>query len=194
MTSETDAGVMQRAGAGDSRAVAELYDRYAPVLLPVALRIVGATYAEDVLHDAFVSLPDRAKLYSAARGSVGAWLVILVRNLSIDRVRRRGRRKQLDEANAAAPSEAPAPVWANPEHAALAAGRRQTVLRALATLSPVHRGTLEMAFFEGLTYAEIAERERISLGTVKSRASRAMAALAEVLGDEGSAGGDLPRR
>jgi RNA polymerase sigma-70 factor (ECF subfamily) len=191
MISDADAAVMARVVAGDSLAVAELYDRYAPVLLPVALRIVrGAADAEDVLHDAFVSLGERARHYSPERGSVGAWLVILVRNLSIDRVRRRGRRKELDEANAP-PPDAPPPAWANPEHAAIAAAKRETVLRALAALTPQHRGTLEMAFFEGLSYAEIAERESISVGTVKSRASRAMTALAAVLAREGVGKSDL---
>src|ERR1700722_20663267 len=98
MTPDGDAGVMIRAAAGDREAVAELYDRYAPVLMPVALRIVGTSAdAEDVLHDAFVSLGERARHYSPERGSVVAWLVILVRNLSIDRVRPRGRRRELGE-------------------------------------------------------------------------------------------------
>jgi RNA polymerase sigma-70 factor (ECF subfamily) len=191
MTSEGDAGVMIRAAAGDRDAVAELYDRYAPVLMPIALRIVGSSAdAEDVLHDAFVSLGERARHYSAERGSVVAWLVILVRNLSIDRVRRRGRRRALDDENAAL-APPPEPTWANPEQAAILASKRERVLRALSSLTPIHRATLEMAFFEGLTYPEVAEREGISLGTVKSRASRAMAALAEALQREGLGVEDL---
>jgi RNA polymerase sigma-70 factor (ECF subfamily) len=191
MTSETDAGVMARAAAGDREAIAELYDRYAPVVMPVALRIVGTSAdAEDVLHDAFVSLGERARHYSAERGSVIAWLVILVRNLSIDRVRRRGRRRALDDANAAL-APPPDPAWANPEQAAILAAKRERVLRALSSLAPLHRTTLEMAFFEGLTYPEIAEREGISLGTVKSRASRAITALGEALHREGLGVDDL---
>jgi len=170
--------------------VAELYDRYAPVLLPIALRIVrGSADAEDVLHDAFVSLGERARHYSAERGSVIAWLVILVRNLSIDRVRRRGRRRALDDANAAL-----APPGAHLGEPG--AGRDPRVETragpaALSSLTPIHRATLEMAFFEGLTYPEIAEREGISLGTVKSRASRAIASLGEALQREGMGIEDL---
>src|SRR5262249_27641187 len=64
------------------------------------------------------------------------------------------------------------------------AAERQRVRRALASLPDVQRATLEIAFFEGLTYAEIAEREGVPLGTIKSRAGRALAALREALGAE----------
>ena len=57
-------------------------------------------------------------------------------------------------------------------------------VRALAELPDVQRMTLEIAFYEGLTYAEIAEREGVPLGTIKSRAARALAALRAALGTE----------
>ena len=85
----TDVDLLRAIGAGDVRAVGLLYDRYAPTLLPLAIRIVrDRSEAEDVIHDAFVAVADRAGQYSEERGSVVAWLVTLVRNLAIDRTRR----------------------------------------------------------------------------------------------------------
>src|SRR5690242_16252718 len=93
MSSLPDVELLRRVAEGDAAAVGALYDRYAATLLPLALRILrNRAEAEDVLHDAFVAVSDRAGQYAAERGSVIAWLVTLVRNLSIDRTRRRDRR------------------------------------------------------------------------------------------------------
>jgi len=163
---------------GRTEAIGELYDRYATILFPVALRIVRSRAdAEDVLHDVFTSLPERAATYSPARGSVGAWLVIVVRNLSIDRTRRYRRRAEI--VNAAAE---PSPSLADVEATAALGADFERARAALATLPPQLRETIETAFFEGLSYPEIAERDGVPLGTVKSRAARALHALAAALG------------
>jgi RNA polymerase sigma-70 factor (ECF subfamily) len=180
-----DAELVRRIGAGEVAAVGELYDRYAPTLLPLSLRIVrDRTEAEDVVHDAFVAVADRAGQYVVERGSVAAWLVTLVRNLSIDRRRRRERRGTLArEVIAHEPRE----PTADPEELAAGAAERAKVRRALASLPAAQRDTLEIAFFEGLSYPEIAAREGVPLGTIKSRAARAIAALREALVKEGVA-------
>jgi RNA polymerase sigma-70 factor (ECF subfamily) len=179
----SDVELLRRISDGDLLAVGALYDRYAPTLLGIALRIMRErAEAEDVVHDAFVIVGDRARQYAADRGSVGAWLVTLVRNLSIDRTRRRDRRGAIArDVFAHEPAAAAGDVHADPEAHALGAARRDRVRRALATLPDVQRSTLEIAFFEGLSYPEIAEREGVPLGTIKSRAARALAALREAL-------------
>jgi len=178
-----DRQLMTRVASGDQDAVAGLYDRYSHVLLPVALRILGSRAdAEDVLHDAFVTLPDRARHYSADRGSVAAWLTILVRNLSLDRARRRGVRQALTR-EVAESTQPPAEWSRDPETAAHLASKSERVRRALQSLPDVQRATLLTAFFEGLSYPEIAARDGVSVGTVKSRAARALAALREALGE-----------
>jgi RNA polymerase sigma-70 factor (ECF subfamily) len=175
---------MARASSGDRDAIAALYDRYASPLLAVALRVVGnRADAEDVIHDAFVSLPARARNYTAERGSVAAWLVILVRNLSLDRMRRRAVRKAFALDGEQSPA-APADPNRDPEAAAHLSAQSARIRRALDGLPEAQRETLRTAFFEGLTYPEIAARDGVSLGTVKSRAARALAALREALGDE----------
>jgi RNA polymerase sigma-70 factor (ECF subfamily) len=183
-----DAEVLRRIGAGDPLAVGELYDRYAASLLPLALRIVrDRAEAEDLLHDAFVQVSDRATQYVAERGSVVAWLVTLVRNLAIDRARRRERRGALAR-DIIAHEPAAETSHDTPESLVSDASERDKVRRALAGLPDAQRQTLEIAFFEGLSYPEIAEREGVPLGTIKSRAARALAALRALLADEGLSG------
>jgi len=174
-----DEHLIAQVASGDSEAIGGLYDRYAAVLLPVALRILGnRADAEDVVHDAFATLPERSRHYAAERGSVAAWLIILVRNLSLDRIRRKGVRAALVRES----PEVLLPKAAGDPEGAVDIGRQAQRLRlALESLPLVQQVTLRTAFFEGLSYSEIAAREGISLGTVKSRAARAIAALREAL-------------
>jgi len=182
----TDVELLGRIASGDVDAVAELYDRHASMLLGLALRIVrDRAEAEDVIHDAFVAVGDRAGQYVVERGAVGAWLVTLVRNLSIDRTRRRDRRGAIARDVLAHDPEARAAATpATPEAEVASARARERVRKALARLPDVQRTTLEIAFYEGLTYAEIADREGVPIGTIKSRAARALQALREALGTE----------
>lgn len=181
--SRSDAELLSLIAAGDVRAVGELYDRYASTLFPIALRIVrDRTEAEDLLHDSFVAVNERAAQYTPDRGSVIAWLVTLVRNLSIDRTRRRERRGSL--ARDVIAHEPPASAR-DPERLTSEASERVKIRRALSSLPEAQRQTLEVAFFEGLSYPEIAARENVPLGTIKSRAARAIAALREALAKEG---------
>lgn len=174
-----DIHAMQRICAGDDGAVAEIYDRYSAMALGLALKIVrDAQEAEDVVHDAFVAIVERADQYKAERGTVVAWLVTTVRNLSLDRTRRKTRRAQITEEEL---RHEPAEPVLDPESLSWAMRERDAVRKALEKLSAAQRQTLEIAFFEGLSYPEIAERENIPLGTVKSRAARALSALRAAL-------------
>jgi RNA polymerase sigma-70 factor, ECF subfamily len=183
----TDAEILRRLAAGEGQVIGLLYDRYANVVFPLALRILrDRAEAEDIVHDAFVAVGVRATQYVADRGTVGAWLVTLVRNLAIDRTRRRERRGALVRKVVA---HEPVDKTPDPEGLTAAAVERSRVRQALASLPEAQRKTLEVAFFEGLSYPEIAEREGVPLGTIKSRAARALASLREALEREGVTGG-----
>ena len=178
----SDADALRRARLGHRAAIAWLYDHHAPRLFAVALRIVrSGTDAEDILHDVFVSLQDRAAQFDASRGSVLAWLVVMVRNLAIDRFRRRGRRREIIEQHWAEERLMPLP---SVEDRLSDAGRCGRARRALHSLPKAQRETLELVFFEGLSYPEIAEVHGVPLGTVKSRAARAMNAVRGEIADE----------
>ncbi len=188
----SDIELLDLIARGDVRAVGELYDRYSATLFPISLLIIrDRSEAEDLLHDAFVAVNERAGQYAADRGTVIAWLVTLVRNLSIDRTRRRERRGAL--AREILPHEPPASVR-DPERLTSDASERVKIHRALASLPEAQRQTLEVAFFEGLSYPEIAARESVPLGTIKSRAARALAALRDALAQEGVSDGDPAAR
>jgi RNA polymerase sigma-70 factor, ECF subfamily len=171
----SDVELLRRLATGDGQAIGALYDRYARVVMPLAIRILrDRAEAEDVVHDAFVVVGDRARQYAVDRGTVSAWLVKLVMNLSIDRARRRDRRAALVRRVLA---HEPVERVADPETLMSDAMERCVVRRTLQSLPEVQRTTLEIAFFEGLSYPEIAEREGVPLGTIKSRAARAMTSL-----------------
>ncbi len=174
-----DAGAMARIQAGDDSGLEELYDRHAPFVLGVALKILrDQDEAEDVIHDAFVAVVERADQFRPERGTVIAWLVTTVRNLALDRARRRIRRAQITSEEL---SHEPIEPVLDPEALSWIEHRRTAVVAALGRVSEAQRRTLEVAFFEGLSYPEIAEREGVPLGTVKSRAARALAALRAAL-------------
>ena len=158
--------------------------RRAAAALGLAFKIVREeTEAEDVVHDAFVAIVQRADQYHPARGTVAAWLITTVRNLSLDRARRRTRRAQIVDTEL---KHEPPPGLKNPEESLSGARDHERVRRAMTTLPEVQRQTLEIAFFEGLSYPEIADRENVPLGTIKSRAARALHALRAALeSDEG---------
>jgi RNA polymerase sigma-70 factor (ECF subfamily) len=173
-----DQELLARIARGDAEALGALYDEYSKLLFPIALRIMRVrAEAEDVLHDAFVVVSERAAQYAPNRGSVPSWLVTLVRNLAIDRARRRDRRGVLLRREGALSGS----ETRTPEALVEESTERARVRRALDALPEAQRETLLVAFFEGLSYPEIAERDGVPLGTIKSRAARAMAALREAL-------------
>jgi RNA polymerase sigma-70 factor (ECF subfamily) len=174
-----DARSMRLIREGDDAALAELYDRYAAIALGMALKIVrDQSEAEDVVHDAFIAVVERADQFRPERGSLVAWLITMVRNLALDRARRRVRRAQITDDEL---RHEPAPRGLDPEQSSWASRERDAVRSAMTKLSDSQRETLEIAFFEGLSYPEIAARENVALGTVKSRASRALGALRAAL-------------
>jgi RNA polymerase sigma-70 factor (ECF subfamily) len=184
MTTPSDAHLIRQAALGDAESIATLYDRHAPALLGVAMRILRARAdAEDALHDVFVSLPRRAQQYAEHRGSVLAWLAIVVRNVSIDRVRRHGRAIEAERTVEAEPP--PSAMRPDPERDAQRASWRERVRGVLAQLPDAQRSSLEAAFFEGLTYSQIAERDGVPLNTVKSRCARGMMAMRDALAAAG---------
>lgn len=183
---EADVAALERLRAGDPSALADLYDRYSKTSLGLALKIVrDPEEAEDVVHDAFAAIVERAHQYRSDRGTVAAWLLTTVRNLSLDRARRKTRRAQITEAEIRPDLETLNPFVDDPERSLGLERERAAVRAALEVLPQAQRETLIIAFFEGLSYPEMAERDGVPLGTIKSRAARAMRALRSCLGDHG---------
>lgn len=176
-----DAALLARVAGRDAGALAELYDRFAPVLAGVASRILyDARDVEDTLQDVFVQVWERAAVYEPALGSPLAWLVTLTRNRCLDRLRALQRRSRALESLAElCPGPSAAPDAA--DAAALLAEDGLRVRAALAALPPEQTQAIELAFFGGLTQTEIAERLGEPLGTVKARIRRGLLKLRELL-------------
>lgn len=178
-----DAMLVARMAAGDREALARLYDRLAKPLFATATRILrDPREAEDVVHDIFLAMWEKAGSYDPSRGTPFAWAVTLTRNKAIDRHRTRNRRADL---LAGAPLE-DLPVGAAetaPDSAEqLDSGDRAVVVRrALATLPGEQQKALQLAFFSGLTQQEIAEQLQEPLGTIKARIRRGLLKLRDQL-------------
>lgn len=168
--------------------MAELYDRYAGLLLALTRRIVGTgTEAEEILQEAFLQAWLQAERYDPARSSVSTWLVLIARSRALDRLRARQSRERTAAASAAAAAAvAPAADDASSgsEAHVLHTERRERVREVLAELPVEQRQVLELAFYEGLSQSEIATRTGAPLGTVKTRALLAMRKVRQALREE----------
>ena len=170
----SDQALLERIAGRDANALADLYDRYAPVALALAGRILGdRSEAEDVLQIVLTRVWQEAGRYDPSKGSVTSWLLSWVRNGSIDRLRRRDalRRATLHSADQSRPEQAP------PD----ASEEREKVARAVADLPPDQRQVIELAYFEGLSQTQIAQKLGEPLGTVKTRMRLGMIKLRQAL-------------
>jgi RNA polymerase sigma-70 factor (ECF subfamily) len=182
---DDDVELVRGIAAGDRAALAALYDRYAPILLGMAVRIVrDRREAEDLLHDVFLEVWRSARDYDLARGRVRTWLVVRMRSRALDvlksaRVSRRGGDPELLDRLVAEPEAGESPD-------------RQRVRGVLAELTGEQRQVLELAYFDGQSCSEIAAHLRIPIGTVKSRLAAGLGKLRQLLGATVRRTGDVP--
>jgi RNA polymerase sigma-70 factor (ECF subfamily) len=168
---------------GEKDALARLYDRYAASLLALGQRILGGRRdAEDLLHDVFVEVWQQAGAYCPTRGSVKSWLFLRMRSRAIDRLRLASRKNvELGEQVLATATR---DVVEDP---ALSPDRAQ-IRETLSSLPPDQRVAIELAYFGGLSGAQIAAQLGVPLGTVKTRLALGMSKLRAAFGQEKEAG------
>lgn len=193
-----DEYLMRQIARQNEAALAELYDRYAPRIYGLCLRILGETQmAEDQLQEVFVRVWERARLFERARGSVGSWLMGIARNICIDQLRRLQARPQVVEPVPGTGNELPSFEESladqSPDVPALAAANEQAALvrRALVNLSQEQRLVIELSYFRGLTRREIARKLDWPEGTVHTRARLALQNLRAQLSQLGLRPEDL---
>ena len=172
----SDAALMERIAQRDQTALAALYDRYAGMLSSVLNRILRDTQAaEEILQDIFFQLWRDPSRFDAARGSLPGWLMVIARNRAISRLRRH------NPAAGGELSEAAAVSTVNIETAAAQQQLIGRVKGALENLPAEQRAAIELAYFEGMSHSEIAQRTGDPLGTVKTRLRSAVESLKRTL-------------
>ena len=175
-----DEATLARMAQGDRDAVGDLYDRHARPVFSLALRILrDSSEAEDVVQDVFTQAWKQAARYDTSRGAVGAWLLNMTRSRAIDRVR--SRRARPDSVPDRGEARDLADTALQQDMRLLSAEQVSRLRAALDALPPTHRLALELAYYEGLTHVEIAERLEEPLGTVKTRIRQAVIKLRESL-------------
>jgi len=178
-----DGDLAARLKRHEPAALAELYDRYGRLAYSLIYRIVkdvGA--AEDLVQETFLRVWNRAQGFDAARGALGPWLLAVARNRAIDYVRSAGGKMAkgaLELEHAEHPS-----VFVNFEADVLSQDRARRVHRALDRLNANQRHVIELAYFEGLSQSEIAERMSQPLGTIKTWVRTALKSLREHLSEK----------
>lgn len=177
--------VLERMARGDGEALRELYDRHSRAVYSLALRILRSQAdAEDIVQEVFAQAWTQAARYDASRGTVAAWLLMQARSRAIDRLRGRKLRPEgaISTFDTRDPSE-------GPDAQVMAGEYARRVREALRSLTEAQRTALELAFFEGLTYSQVAEHLNQPIGTVKTRIRQGLLRLKTVL-DGARAGQD----
>jgi RNA polymerase sigma-70 factor, ECF subfamily len=168
----SDAALLSALRSGDEQAMGQLYGRYSSIVYAVALRVLGDTgAAEDILQDVFMRLWRNPDLFDPNRGSLGGWLAVITRNRAIDSLRKRRPETDITDVVVGYEPDMRGAEWSR---------ALEKIRGALAAMAPPQRTALEMAYFEGLTHSEIAEKTGEPLGTIKTRIRAGLQALRKV--------------
>lgn len=184
-TDAQDVTLVAQLVAGHVQALEVLYARYARPVFSLALRIVGIEAdAEEVMQDVLERVWRRAPTFDSNRGRFGSWVLGMTHHVAIDALRKRGRRPQFIEGEAATQVVAwTADTRVDVVETVIQNEEAQRVRQALETLPAAQREAIELAFFKGMSHLEIAAATGDPLGTVKTRIRRGMERLKAVLGD-----------
>ncbi len=169
-TAEEDGILLNRVRAGDQQAMVMLFDRHSSVVYAVALRVLSdPSGAEDVMQEIFLRIWRKPPVMEMLSGSLAGWFAVLARNRAIDQLRRRRPTDSPDDVVLLSPVDVAADSERN-----LLLERARTMIHEL---PEEQQRVLNLAFFDGLTHSEIAERLHSPLGTIKTRLRRAVLTL-----------------
>ena len=195
----SDASLVREVAGGSQEALAALYDRHADRVYAAAMRVSRDSWvAAEAVQETFLALWNRAEpVYDSARGSLTAWLQRIARNRTVDHLRAAGRHHKAASFSMFATGAGNDPVdeWLGglgeligmsdpepgPEVALSTKEARAAIQDAIATLGPLERSVILLAYADGLSQSEIADRLGWPIGTVKTRTRRALSRLRDQL-------------
>ncbi len=175
---------LHRAGTGDQAAFARVFDALGPTVHGVVLRVVKApALAEEITQDVFVEVWRQAPSFDPARGSARAWVATMAHRRAVDRVRsEQARRNREDRVGRQVTRDHDGVT-----EVVLDELDRSQLVGALADLSEVQREAIELAYYRGRTYREVATELGIAEGTAKNRIRDGLIRLRAVMGATGAA-------
>jgi len=182
-----DAELLKRIQRADQRALSSLYDRYAPVLYPLGLRMTGShELAEDLLQDVFVHVWEKSGSYAQHNGSVYAWLTGVCRAKAMDKVRSMNQKRKGSEGEGGSSrgSSESSQSTAAVETIVTLKGITEEVRNSLKSLSKLELRLLELSYYEGQSQSDLARMLRIPLGTIKAKMRRGIQKLRQVVAPE----------
>ena len=177
-----DQELMRGVLAADEAAFAGFYRRFAPGVFSMVHEILhDQKEAEDVVQESFVQMWKKASTYDPNRSGLFTWAVMISRNRALDRLRSRQRRGRTLEAAAAESAAAPIEMAEQADELLGQSEERTRIRTALSHLPDAQRNAIDLAFFRGLTQAEISTQLGEPLGTIKARIRRGLMALRNFL-------------
>jgi RNA polymerase sigma-70 factor (ECF subfamily) len=182
----TDEQLISAICQGEESAIETLYERYHRYTYALAYRILRDPIAsEDIVQDAFLSVWRKASLYQAQNGSVQSWIQAIVRHRAIDKIRSCAHRDYqwtpLQADNEQDPPSEQPDVWEQ----AWQSEQHRIIREVMEQIPGEQRTVIELAYFSGLTHAEIAEQCQIPLGTVKGRMRLGLQKMKSLLAERG---------
>jgi RNA polymerase sigma-70 factor (ECF subfamily) len=176
------ANCLKSMGAGDHASLAQCYDQIGPMVFALAVRMLrDRQAAEDVTQDIFIQVWRQAANYDTTRGSPEAWIMMIARTRILDRLRSRSAGIVLKPVGENLPDSPDAEDW--PDDIAVSREDAVNVRAALAVLPGDQKNAIELAFFDGLTHVEIAEKLGVPLGTIKTRIRLGLLKIKDQLND-----------
>ena len=174
-----DLQLMAKVTGRDQTAFEQLYDRYAPVVYTMVLRIVKTPdVAQDLLQEIFLAIWNKSSSFSEARGSVYTWIMSLARNRSLDFLKSKEHASRGPGLDDTAVLNLPETAhMADPLNAAISSEHEGRMREGLALLDTQQRAVIELSYYEGYTQAQIADRLGLPLGTVKTWMRQALMTL-----------------
>ncbi len=176
------AALLGRLSGGDREAFADFYRVTSARVYGMALRVLrDPGYAEETVQEVYLQVWRTASSFDPARGSAMSWLITLAHRRAIDRVRSEQASSDRDNVYGAADTAA---GYDDVAEAVVRNDEQRAVSDCLETLTAVQRSSVDLAYYGGLTYRQVAERLQVALPTIKSRMRDGLARLRDCLGGQ----------